>query len=210
MFCPRSRTSRCVLACRSLQRLREPYRNAAHKTPADIRAEELKLAFERDGLPVHMLDIHIEKGMHCVDCHFVQDVHGNGRLQREVRAAIEIACEDCHGTETQPATLDKFLGTSGPAAYTSGPDGRNLEAMRTPWGKRRFERENGKLFQNSMVEQNLRWEVVQVADTINPAQRPLQRPLAHGENGAVWRPTAQIEWGEADGERASVLTRASG
>src|SRR5262249_6039686 len=42
----------------------------------------------RDGLPVHLLDIHLEKGMHCVDCHFVQDAHGNTRLQQEVRAAI--------------------------------------------------------------------------------------------------------------------------
>ena len=32
------------------------------------------------------MDIHLEKGMHCVDCHFVQDVHGNSRIQQEVRA----------------------------------------------------------------------------------------------------------------------------
>src|SRR5262249_53995229 len=28
-------------------------------------------------LPVHLLDVHLEKGMHCIDCHFIQDVHGN-------------------------------------------------------------------------------------------------------------------------------------
>ena len=44
------------------------------------------------------MDIHLEKGMHCVDCHFVQDVHGNTKLYGEVRAAIEIQCIDCHGT----------------------------------------------------------------------------------------------------------------
>jgi hypothetical protein len=156
-------------AVATVERSREPYHNAANKTAAQVRAEELKLAYEREGLPVHLLDIHIEKGMHCVDCHFIQDNHGNGRLQREVRGAIEITCEDCHGSVTEKASLKKFLGTSGPAAYTSGPEGRNLEAMRTPWGRRRFERENGKLYQNSMVEENLRWEVVQVADTIDPA-----------------------------------------
>ena len=29
---------------------------------------------------VHLNDIHAEKGMHCVDCHFRQDSHGNGNL----------------------------------------------------------------------------------------------------------------------------------
>ena len=27
---------------------------------------------------VHLNDIHLEKGMHCVDCHFRQDAHGDG------------------------------------------------------------------------------------------------------------------------------------
>ena len=29
--------------------------------------------------------------MHCVDCHFKQDSHGNGKLYGEPRNAIEIA-----------------------------------------------------------------------------------------------------------------------
>ena len=37
-------------------------------------------------------------GMHCVDCHFGQDAHGNGHIYGEVAAAIEIDCADCHGT----------------------------------------------------------------------------------------------------------------
>jgi len=86
--------------------------------------------------PVHLMDIHLEKGMHCIDCHFVQDVHGNNRIQDEVRAGCEIQCIDCHGTVSKRATLR----TSGVASYTSSPEGgRNLEAMRTPSGKRRFE-----------------------------------------------------------------------
>jgi hypothetical protein len=175
--------------------MREPYRNAVDKTAAQVRAEELKLAYARDGMPVHLLDIHIEKGMHCVDCHFTQDNHGNGRLQREVRAAIEITCEDCHGSVTHRATFDKFLGTTGPAAYTSGPQGRNLEAMRTPWGRRRFERENGKLFQNSMVEENLRWEVVQVADTIDPNNLDHYNVRSHMAKTVRFGKDGQLEWG---------------
>jgi hypothetical protein len=69
----------------------------------------------RDGKPVHLMDIHLEKGMHCVDCHFSQDGHGNGKLHMEVRAACEIQCVDCHGSATEYAKLR----TSGPASYTS-------------------------------------------------------------------------------------------
>ncbi|HXI23522.1 MAG TPA: hypothetical protein VNG71_06585, partial [Pyrinomonadaceae bacterium] len=34
---------------------------------------------------VHLNDIHLEKGMQCVDCHFRQDAHGNGILYNEPR-----------------------------------------------------------------------------------------------------------------------------
>ncbi|MGZ7042066.1 MAG: hypothetical protein ACXVH7_09780, partial [Thermoanaerobaculia bacterium] len=32
---------------------------------------------------VHLRDIHLEKGMHCSDCHFSQDEHGNGQIYAE-------------------------------------------------------------------------------------------------------------------------------
>src|ERR1700738_3705747 len=106
------------------------------KLPPDERKHE-------PGVPVHLMDIHLQKGMHCVDCHFVQDAHGNNRLQQEVRAAVEIQCIDCHGTVSKRANLH----TTGPAAYTSSAEGyRNLETLRTPSGKRRFEWEGDKLF----------------------------------------------------------------
>ena len=47
---------------------------------------------------VHMSSIHLDKGMHCVDCHYGQDSHGNGHLYGEVGAAVEIDCTDCHGS----------------------------------------------------------------------------------------------------------------
>lgn len=148
--------------------IKELYRCIEKKSPEQRKAEEHAIAQKRHGSAMHLLDIHMEKGMHCVDCHFVQDNHGNTRLQGEVRAAVEIQCIDCHGTVTKPATLR----TSGPAAYTSTPGkpwlGRDLKAMRTPSGKARFEIRGGKLYQNSMVEENLTWEVVQTKDTIDP------------------------------------------
>jgi hypothetical protein len=135
--------------------LKEQYRREPNAVPP----------CRRDGLPVHLLDVHMEKGMHCVDCHFIQDAHGNTRLQGEVRAAVEITCVDCHGTPDARATLR----TTGPAAYTSGTEGsRNLEALRTPSGRPRFERRGEQIFQNSMVEKDLTWEIKQVRDVINP------------------------------------------
>lgn len=116
---------------------------------------------ERFRKAVHLKDIHLERGMHCVDCHFEQDSHGNGHLYGEVRAAIEIDCIDCHGTIQQRATLR----TSGPAAP---PGGTNLAALRTPWGQRRFQWRGQRLFQRSMVNKDVEWEVVQVKDTITP------------------------------------------
>ncbi len=64
------------------------------------------------GKAVQLASIHMEKGMHCVDCHFAQDAHGNGHIYGEVAAAIEVDCRDCHGTAAAYPTLF----TSGPAA----------------------------------------------------------------------------------------------
>jgi hypothetical protein len=61
---------------------------------------------------VHLQDIHLEKGMHCVDCHFRQDSHGTGILYNEPRAAVEVGCVDCHGNSKEKANAL----TSGPAA----------------------------------------------------------------------------------------------
>ena len=66
---------------------------------------------------VKLQDIHSEgknnqSGMQCADCHFEGDSHGNGKLYGEVRNAIQIRCEDCHGTATKFATL-KASGNAG-------------------------------------------------------------------------------------------------
>ncbi|WP_200821220.1 hypothetical protein [Oceanicoccus sp. KOV_DT_Chl] len=59
---------------------------------------------------VHMSSIHVDVGMHCVDCHFGQDNHGNGHIYGEVALAVEIDCKDCHGTSQDYPNL-----------FTSGP-----------------------------------------------------------------------------------------
>lgn len=110
---------------------------------------------------VHLQDIHLERGMHCADCHFSQDEHGNGQLYGEYGDNIEIECQDCHGN----ANAYTNLRTSGPAAP---PGGTDLRVGSTPFGRLRFAWVNGKLMQRSMINKGMEWEVVQVKDTITP------------------------------------------
>ncbi|MBS0261957.1 MAG: hypothetical protein JSS02_08365 [Planctomycetes bacterium] len=179
---------------------------------AEVKKMEEKLEQMRQNTPVHMLDIHLEKGMHCVDCHFIQDSHGDSKLYGEVRAAIEIQCTDCHGDIDRKAVwvTDGRLQmrTTGPAAAgnqkagpaaVNSPDrnkiGRNLMTMRTPFGKRRFEVRGDRVIQNSMVEENLSWEVTQVADTINP-KKPQYNALSALAKTVRFNASGQFEWGD--------------
>jgi len=147
---------------------------------------------------VHLADIHLEKGMHCIDCHFRQDSHGDGNLYNEPRAAIEIACEDCHGSIRARASLF----TSGPAAaavtgaaanrrkaQNQPLRGQDLTRIRTrdETGSRiplfqRVTRDRtrkdeqgadiqlraGDIVQNSLVVPGRWWRVVQTIDTVTP------------------------------------------
>ena len=149
---------------------------------------------------VHLNDIHLDRGMHCIDCHFRQDSHGDGNLYNEPRAAIEISCEDCHGSVRQRATLF----TSGPAAAPSTGTaaarrrtqdqpliGQELTRIRvrdesgsriplfqkiTRERKKKDEKGNdidlktGDIVQNSMVVPGRWWRVVQTLDTITPGK----------------------------------------
>ncbi|MFY9620330.1 MAG: hypothetical protein WAQ99_11025 [Pyrinomonadaceae bacterium] len=142
---------------------------------------------------VHLNDIHLEKGMHCIDCHFREDSHGNGILYNEPRAAIQISCIDCHGTIRERATLvaSGFAAGAGvkDGKFTDGPK-RNLATIRfrDPDGgrmflfermrndrKRKDEKGNeiqlkaGDIVQNSMVVPGRWWRVSQTTDTINPS-----------------------------------------
>ncbi len=110
---------------------------------------------------VHMSSVHVDFGMHCVDCHFSQDAHGNGYLHGEVADAIEIRCKDCHGTSTAYPSLQ----TSGPAAQ---PGGRDLRLLRLSDGRKRFEWVGNKLIQRSAMYPELEWEVSLVKDTVDP------------------------------------------
>ena len=107
---------------------------------------------------VHLKDVHLAKGMQCADCHFDVDVHGNGMLYGEPRNATTINCIDCHGTIAQRPTL-----------VTSGNAGQIdlLRTSNTPFGPR-FSWEGNMLWQQSTMSPDVRWEIPQTMDTIDP------------------------------------------
>ena len=108
---------------------------------------------------VHLKDIHFEKGMQCVDCHTSQDMHGDGNTYAQMTDAIEIRCEDCHGSIDKRATL-----------ITSGLNGGHaLKDVTTPSGDAWFEEKAGSIIQHSKTDPKLQWTVKQVVDSLNPA-----------------------------------------
>ena len=113
----------------------------------------------KPGKAVHLASIHVDKGMHCVDCHFGQDNHGNGHLYGEVAQTIEIDCQDCHGTADRLPNLR----SSGPAAP---PGGNDFSRLRLPDGRLRFEWINGALWQRSALTPELSWKVSLVRNTV--------------------------------------------
>lgn len=125
---------------------------------------------------VHLRDIHLEKGMQCMDCHTQQDLHGDGNLYPQMTDYIEIRCIDCHGTVAARASL-----------VTSGMPWQpnDLRRARTPFpdperpGERlpQFFERDGRIYQRSKMTPGLEWEVTQLADVVNPA-RPEYSPRA--------------------------------
>ena len=106
------------------------------------------------------MDIHFERGMHCIDCHMLQDVHGDGHVYSTNWDAIEIECEDCHGA-TARATL-----------VTSGPNGGNdLTRARDENRRPYFERTGGAIIQRSRVTPGVFWKVPQTAELASPQAR---------------------------------------
>lgn len=136
---------------------------------------------------VHMSDIHLDKGMHCVDCHYSQDSHGNGHIYGEVAAAIEIDCKDCHGT----AAGYPNLFTSGPAALEGGTD---LGAIRNPDGRLRFEWVGQTLIQRSVLDPTLEWEVSLVKDSVTKGNDKFNEKAARAK--LMSKNTATQAWGE--------------
>ena len=79
--------------------------------PFDRNADPQKKLYTKDYIKVHA-DIHLQKGMQCIDCHTSIDVHGDGNIYPTTLHQVEIQCADCHGTpEKYPWELPIGYGT---------------------------------------------------------------------------------------------------
>ncbi len=187
----------------------------------------------KDGVPVHMQDIHMEMGMQCVDCHFSGDGHGDGNLYTAVREAIEIDCVDCHGTNDTAATLK----TSGPAADNNkDKKPNNLASLSTKYmvdGKERTVKilqkltrdvpvggpipgtggtkatealKKGDVIQASYTDPNKIWRVTQTKDTVNPDKATNPHPEDYNELSSYAK-TIQVDnktWGDTKADDAKL------
>ncbi len=131
---------------------------------------------------IHLKDIHLARGMQCADCHFNLDVHGNGQLYGEPRNATTITCVDCHGTVGERPTL-----------ITSGNGGQVdlLNTSNTPWGPR-FTWQGTQLIQQSTMSPDIRWEIPQTMDTVDPLSSHYNAKSAYAKtlqrDGNSWGP----------------------
>lgn len=188
---------------------------------------------EKFNKAVHLNDIHLEKGMHCVDCHFRQDVHGDGVLYNEPRAAIEISCEDCHGSIQQRATLftsgfaaATVTGTAAERRKTQNQPlvGQDLTRIRvrdesgariplfqriTRDRKRKNEKgtdidlKTGDIIQNSMVVPGRWWRVPQTLDTVTPGSRDFNQRSQYAKT--IQKDNAT--WGRVPGDSNQLAHR---
>ena len=137
------------------------------------------------GKAVHLKDAHLAHGMQCADCHFKTDVHGNGLLYGEPRAATTIECIDCHGTINHRPTLQ-----------TTGNGGQiDLRESNTSYGAR-FYWQGNRLFQRSTMSPDTVWEVPQTIDTIDPRSEHYNAKSAYAKtlrrDGTSWGDVPEI------------------
>ena len=156
-----------------------------HNDPLD-RADKAKAP--ADNIPVHLKDIHLEKGMQCVDCHFSQDSHGDGNLYGETRNAVMIECIDCHGDVAKESSILTYLKDTRArnaedfviGAFTGNAAPKNPTAdqiaQRKTFLKNRFEEDGGKLWQKSAMDPKKGWYVSQ---TSKPAPEKNLAAYAH-------------------------------
>lgn len=50
-------------------------------------------------------DIHHESGMHCIDCHTLEGIMGDGLLEGAMEHQVKISCEACHGDFEEVSNL---------------------------------------------------------------------------------------------------------
>ena len=122
-----------------------------------VDGRQLRYVYGGRNGSTRLMDVHFERGMQCIDCHFLQDVHGDGHVYSTNWDHIEIECEDCHGALAR-ATLK-----------TSGPNGGNdLTTAVDAGGVPYFQRSGTTILQRSRVTPGVQWTIPQTPDLGTP------------------------------------------
>ena len=150
--------------------------NAELPEPAmrlDQRPRSRKTAQDqRDGVPVHLMDIHLRKG------HALRRLPlrpGRPRQHQALRRGAGRPSRSSASTATAPSVNGPTLRTTGPAAYTSSPRGRPRPGGAAHAVRQAPLRARGatRSIQNSMVEDGPgAGRSSRSADTIDPGNRP--------------------------------------
>jgi hypothetical protein len=138
-----------------------------------------------------MKDVHEEAGLECVDCHGIQDNHGDGQIYSRNWDLIQIECDDCHGTSYARANLI----TTGPnggqdlrTETTAFPIDPGNPTVKKPWFEEVEEDGVVKIIQNSRTEPELSWVVPQLVDEESGTlakyshEQPLETGSTHNPN----------------------------
>lgn len=73
--------------------------------------QQMNRAFYLNDPAIVPPDVHHERGMHCIDCHTLSDVMGDGAMHGQMEHAVEISCTACHGTFDEISPLRTERGT---------------------------------------------------------------------------------------------------
>lgn len=85
--------------------------------PFPRRDRQGKLPFPGSGQP--RMDVHLERGMDCIDCHTQSDIMGDGNIYSRQFQAVEIRCETCHGDSQSYPRISKIQDPQDPAVRSS-------------------------------------------------------------------------------------------
>ena len=138
-----TRGARIGLSYQGLAQL--PPATATGPAYAGLTPQKIYGAYHVQNPAVNPPDIHFERGMHCIDCHVRVESMGDGNIYGHMDQAVQIECEDCHGT---------------PDAYGTMVTGRGVRHTHLRW-------QNGRMILTGKVD-GKEHVVPQVKDIVDP------------------------------------------
>ncbi len=124
LFCYKCHTANCY-SCHGVKK-GKAYSLSINKVYNDKTCYKCharaKLAYMFDK-KMHFMDVHIERGFTCADCHTTEEVHGDGTFKKHMLEAVTITCEDCHIKKAgQVVKLKSGLAYKIPAVKNTIPE----------------------------------------------------------------------------------------